>query len=314
MNQLRVGVIGVGHLGRHHARIYSSLSDADLVAIVDIDQARGRAIAEEFAVPFYQHFQHMLSKVDAVSVAVPTSQHFAVVRTCLEAGVHVLVEKPITTNVPDGERLVSLAKDQGCILQVGHVERFNPIMELVRPLIHEPGFLECHRLSPFQPRGTDVDVVLDLMIHDLDMVLSYDLGAVVSVEASGLAVLTEQIDIANARIRFEKGAVATFTASRISTGRLRKCRIFQSRAYLSINYQERQATIHRRNGRTGEKACVETEQFSGSEDEPLQRELLAFLNTVRHQSTPLVSGEDGVASLGLAHQIVTKIHLSTPVV
>ena len=136
MNQLRVGVIGVGHLGRHHARIYSSLSDADLVAIVDIDQARGRAIAEEFAVPFYQHFQHMLSKVDAVSVAVPTSQHFAVVRTCLEAGVHVLVEKPITTNVPDGERLVSLAKDQGCILQVGHVERFNPIMELVRPLIH----------------------------------------------------------------------------------------------------------------------------------------------------------------------------------
>ena len=314
MNQLRVGVIGVGHLGQHHARIYSSLSDANLVAVSDVDQARGELIADQFAVPYCMQFEQMLSDVDAVSVAVPTSQHYEVVRTCLDAGIHVLVEKPITTNVKDGETLITLAKERNCVLQVGYVERFNPIMELVRPLIQEPGFLECHRLSPFQPRGTDVDVVLDLMIHDLDMVLSYNLGSVVSVEASGLAVLTEQIDIANARITFDNGAVATFTASRISTGRLRKCRIFQSQAYLSIDYQDRQATIHRRKGGFGKDSCVGTERFSGSKDEPLERELLAFLVAVKHQTNPLVSGEDGVASLDLAHRILSKIHLSAPVI
>jgi len=308
MEQLKVGVIGVGHLGQHHARIYSGLSEARLVAVSDIDQSRGQSIAKQFHVPHYAQFDRLLSDVDAVSVAVPTSQHYPVVRACLEAGVHVLVEKPITSLVADGQMLVKLAKEHGCVLQVGHVERFNPIFELVRPLIQHPGFLECHRLSPFQPRGTDVDVVLDLMIHDLDIVLSLNLGAIISVEASGLAVLTDQVDIANARIGFVHGSVATLTASRISTGRLRKCRIFQSQAYLSIDYQDRHAMIHRRNGRNEEGGIVKTEQLSGSQDEPLQRELRAFITTINTQTTPLVSGEDGVASLELAHQILTKIH------
>ncbi|GJL62927.1 MAG: UDP-N-acetylglucosamine 3-dehydrogenase [Nitrospirales bacterium] len=310
MDQLKVGVIGVGHLGQHHARIYSGLPEVRLVAVSDIDQSRGQSIANLYHVPHYAQFDRILSDVDAVSVAVPTSEHYLVVRACLEAGVHVLVEKPITSRVDDGQTLVKLAKQHGCVLQVGHVERFNPIVELVRPLIHHPGFLECHRLSPFQPRGTDVDVVLDLMIHDLDIVLSLNLGAIVTIEASGLAVLTDQVDIANARIGFSNGGVATFTASRISTGRLRKCRIFQSQAYLSIDYQDRQAVIHRRNGRNTGVGGVKTEQLSGEQDEPLQRELRAFIASINTQAAPLVSGEDGVASLQLAHQILTKIEMT----
>ncbi len=308
MGSLRVGVIGVGHLGQHHARIYSALSESTLVAVSDIDQFRGESIASQYHAHYCEQIGRLLSMVDAVSVAVPTSQHFSIVCACLEAGVHVLVEKPITSLVEDGHFLVKLAKDRNCILQVGHVERFNPIVELVRPLIHNPGFFECHRLSPFQARGIDVDVVLDLMIHDLDMVLSFNLGSIVSVEASGLAVLTDQVDIANARIEFINGSVATFTASRISTGRLRKCRIFQPQSYLSINYQDRQAVIHRRNGRGGNGSNVQTDQLIGSEDEPLQRELLSFIDAVNRGTTPLVSGEDGVASLDLAHRILTKIH------
>ncbi|GJL50726.1 MAG: UDP-N-acetylglucosamine 3-dehydrogenase [Nitrospirales bacterium] len=311
MDQLKVGVIGVGHLGQHHARIYSGLPEVRLVAVSDIDQSRGQSIAKQYQALHYAQCDRLLSDVDAVSVAVPTSHHYPVVRACLEAGVHVLVEKPITSLVEDGQMLVKLATQHGCILQVGHVERFNPIVELVRPLIHHPGFLECHRLSPFQPRGTDVDVVLDLMIHDLDIVLSLNLGGIVTIEASGLAVLTDQVDIANARIGFANGGVATFTASRISTGRLRKCRIFQSQSYLSIDYQSRQAVVHRRNGRKDEGASVETDQFSGAEDEPLQRELRAFIEAINTRSTPRVSGEDGVASLDLAHRILEKIHMTS---
>ncbi len=307
MEQLKVGVIGVGHLGQHHARIYSTLSDATLVAVLDIDESRGRSIADQYHAKFTSDLSSFLSEVDAVSVAVPTSSHYSVVHACLEAHVHVLVEKPITSLVEDGLRLVDFAKQQHCILQVGHVERFNPIVDLVRPFILNPGFLECHRLSPFQPRGTDVDVVLDLMIHDLDLVLSFDLGSILTVEASGLSVLTGQIDIANARIEFEDGAVATFTASRISTGRLRKCRVFQPDAYLSIDYQNRQAHIHRRKSKDGEVADVQAEQLCGTEDEPLQRELLSFIAAVQSQGRPLVSGEDGVASLELAHRILRKI-------
>ncbi|GJL53139.1 MAG: UDP-N-acetylglucosamine 3-dehydrogenase [Nitrospirales bacterium] len=311
MDQLKVGVIGVGHLGQHHARIYSALPEARLVAISDIDVSRGHAIASQFHVQHHAQFARLLSDVDAVSVAVPTSQHYPVVRACLEAGVHVLVEKPITSGIEDGRTLVKLAKQYKCILQVGHVERFNPIVDIVRPLIQNPGFVECHRLSPFQPRGTDVDVVLDLMIHDLDIVLSLQLGSIVSIEASGLAVLTDQIDIANARIGFANGSVATFTASRISTGRLRKCRVFQPQAYFSIDYQDRQAVIHRRNGRNDGGVSVKTEQLSGGDGEPLQRELQAFLAAINSQSTPLVSGEDGVGSLDLAHQILKNIHVAS---
>ncbi len=311
MDQLRVGVIGVGHLGQHHARIYAACSEAELVAVSDLDESRGRAIASEFHSRYYPTLAQVLPLVDAVSVAVPTSSHFSVVQACLEAGIHVLVEKPITSQVDEGRRLVQLAKERHCQLQVGHVERFNPIVDCVRPFIHNPGFLECHRLSPFQARGTDVDVVLDLMIHDLDMVLSLNLGSIVNVEASGLAVLTDQVDIANVRIVFGNGGVATFTASRISSGRLRKCRIFQPDMYISIDYQERRAVIHRRKYQGDGEGTVDTEQLCGTEGEPLERELLSFIASVTGRSQPLVTGEDGVASLELAHRILTQIHTST---
>ena len=226
-------------------------------------------------------------------------------------GVHVLVEKPITSTVHDGQQLVSLAGQHNCILQVGHVERFNPIIDLIRPFVESPGFLECHRLSPFQPRGTDVDVVLDLMIHDIDLVLSFGLGSITSIEASGLAVLTKQIDIANARIVFENGGVATFTASRVSTGRLRKCRVFQQNAYLSIDYQARQAVMHRRiPGQEGTPE-VETKELYGTDEEPLRRELLSFLMSVKHKTSSGVSDREGLAALELAHQILEKIQNST---
>ena len=307
MNQLKVGVIGVGHLGKHHARIYSDLPEATLVAVSDIDESRGTSIADQYQIKFCSQLTDLLSLVDAVSVAVPTSDHYPVVQACLEAGVHVLVEKPITSTVQDGQKLISSAHLHNCILQVGHVERFNPIIDLIRPFVRNPGFLECHRLSPFQPRGTDVDVVLDLMIHDLDLVLSFGLGPIKSIEASGVAVLTNQIDIANARIVFESGGVATFTASRVSTGRLRKCRVFQRNAYLSIDYQARQAIMYRRiPGRDG-NAEIETKQLSGTEEEPLRRELFSFLTAVNKKTHSGVSGEDGVASLELAHQVLQKI-------
>ena len=310
MDQLRVGVIGVGHLGQHHARIYSTLSEAILVGVSDLDESRGQSIASQYHTQYYSDIDRLLCVVDAVSVAVPTSSHFSVVQACLNAGIHVLVEKPITSLVDEGRCLVQLAKQRHCLLQVGHVERFNPIVDLVRPLVRNPGFLECHRLSPFQARGTDVDVVLDLMIHDLDMVLSLNLGSIVNVEASGLAVLTKQVDIANVRIVFGNGGVATFTASRISTGRLRKCRVFQPDAYISIDYQDRRAIIHRRQCLDEGEGAVETDQLCGTEDEPLQRELLSFIASVKTKTNPLVSGEDGVASLELAHRILTQIHLS----
>ena len=313
MDQLRVGVIGVGHLGQHHARIYAACPEARLVAVSDLDESRGRAIASEFHTRFYSDIEDVFPLVDAVSVAVPTSSHFTVVQACLEAGVHVLVEKPITSLVDEGRRLVLLAKERHCQLQVGHIERFNPIVDRVRPLIHNPGFLECHRLSPFQARGTDVDVVLDLMIHDLDMVLSLNLGAIVNVEASGLAVLTDQVDIANVRIVFGNGGVATLTASRISSGRFRKCRIFQPDAYISIDYQDRRAVVHRRKCQDHGEGVVDTEQLCGTDDEPLQRELLSFIASVTGKSQPLVTGEDGVASLELAHRILTQIHTSISV-
>ena len=311
MNPLKVGVIGVGHLGKHHARIYSDVQEATLVAVSDINESHGISIADQYQVRFCPQLTDLLPLVDAVSVAVPTSDHFSIVQACLEAGVHVLVEKPITSTVQDAQQLVDLADQRNCMLQVGHVERFNPIIDLIRPFIQNPGFLECHRLSPFQARGTDVDVVLDLMIHDIDLVLSFGLGSIQSIEASGLAVLTKQIDIANARIVFENGGVATFTASRVSTGRLRKCRVFQQDAYLSIDYQARQAVMHRRIPGQKDDTEVETKELWGTDEEPLRRELLSFLMSVKDKMHSGVSDREGVAALKLAHQILDKIQTYT---
>ena len=306
-DRLKVGVIGVGHLGQHHARLYSDLSDATLVAVADLETSRGKLIADQYQATYCSDLARLFSMVDAVSVAVPTSEHYDVVKACLQSGLHVLVEKPITSTTVDGHDLVRLAKDNNVVLQVGHVERFNPIVDVIRPYISAPGFIECHRLSPFQPRGTDVDVVLDLMIHDLDMVLSFQLGAVQRVEAVGMAVLTDTIDIANARIEFSQGCVASLTASRVSTGRLRKLRVFQPDKYLTVDYQSREAILHQRMSNTDPESAIQTEHLQGKEDEPLRRELAAFVQAIRTGTASPIPGEEGVASLELAYHVLEEI-------
>ena len=305
---LRVGVIGVGHLGRHHARIYKTLPSVILVGVSDTDPSRGHLVADECGVSYFQDLDELLSLVDAVSVAVPTSAHGVVVTACLQRGCHVLVEKPIASHVWEGEQLVELAKVGGTILQVGHIERFNPIVEVMRPLVNQPGFIECHRLSPFQPRGTDVDVVRDLMIHDLDLLLSLGLGPILQVEARGMPVFTDLPDIANVRILFESGCLANLTASRISTGRLRKIRVYQRDRYLSVDFGGKEAVMNTRRSLEGGTFEVESQHIKGDEGDALTRELGCFIQSILgNPSARGVSGDEGVEALRVASQVVSLI-------
>lgn len=309
MKQLRAGVIGVGHLGQHHARIYASLPGSVLVGVMDVNPERARLIAERHGTRAFADQADLLKQVDVVSVAVPTSFHYPVAKTCLEAGAHVLVEKPIAVEPADAQDLVRVAAEKRRVFQVGHSERFNPIMLEMRPFIQRPVFIECHRLSAFGERGTDVDVVLDLMVHDLDLVLSFDPGPVEEVRAAGVAVLSPNIDIANARIQFQSGCVANLTASRVSTTKMRRLRVFQRDGYVSIDYQARQGMICRRVEKPGERVSLEMEQRQGSDAEPLKLQLEAFLRAVTAGSRPVVSGEDGLAALELAHQVLNAIEV-----
>jgi predicted dehydrogenase len=307
MTTLRAGVIGVGHLGQHHARLYASLPDATLIGVTDQDRERARLIAERHGAQVFEDVPDLLKAVDVVSIAVPTSAHYRVARACLEAGKHVLVEKPIAVKPAEAKELVELAQAKGRRLQVGHSERFNPIMQTMRPHIRRPAFIEAHRMGPYSERGTDVDVVLDLMIHDLDLVLSFNPGPVEEVRAAGVPVLSSTIDIANARIQFQNGCVANLTASRVSLTKMRRLRVFQRDSYVSIDFQSRQGIVGRRSGEPGDKPGFAIEEHKGSDDEPLRLQLESFLRSVRTGSTPVVSGEDGSAALAVAYQILNAI-------
>lgn len=307
MSRFRVGVIGVGHLGQHHARVYASLPECELVGVVDASAERAKLVADRHGVPWHTDPAALLSSVDAVSVAVPTSAHHAVVSACLAAGAHVLVEKPIAVTVAEARDLIEQAARRGRVLQVGHIERFNPVIRAVRPLVGKPGFIECHRLAPFGERGTDVDVVLDLMIHDLDMVLSFGPGPVEEVRAAGVPVLSSTIDIANVRLAFAGGCVVNLTASRVSMTRLRRLRLFQRDAYISVDYQTRQGVICRREAAPGGRPAIKAEQVQGGDEEPLKLELEAFLRAAVEGTRPVVSGEDGLAALELAYQVLESI-------
>jgi predicted dehydrogenase len=307
MTPLRAGVIGVGHLGQHHARLYASLPGSQLIGVVDLSPERGRAIAERHGVRLCQNIEELLPQVDVVSIAVPTSAHYEVARRCLQAGKHVLVEKPLAVMPGEAHELVEIAEARDCRLQVGHSERFNPVMGVMRPHIGRPVFIECHRLSSFSERGTDVDVVLDLMIHDLDLVLSFDPGPVEEIRAAGVAVLSASIDIANARIQFQSGCVANFTASRVSTNKMRRLRLFQPDQYLSLDFQTRQGVICRRQTRAGERPTVTIEQLQGDDEEPLKLQIESFLESVRNGKKPVISGEDGAAAVQVAHDVLRAI-------
>ena len=307
MKQLRAGVIGVGHLGQHHARHYATLPGVTLAGVCDVSPERAKLIADRHGAQAWTDPADLLREVELVSVAAPTSAHAAAARQCLEAGKHVLIEKPIAVTPAEARELIDLAARRGCLLQVGHSERFNPIMQRMRPYIERPAFIEGHRLSAFGERGTDVDVVLDLMIHDLDLVLSFQPGPVEEVRAAGVPVLSPNIDIANARIAFAGGCVANLTASRVSMNKMRRLRFFQRDRYVSIDFQTRQAMVSRRVQGSGPRPTIDMETFQAGDDEPLRLELEAFVHAVATGTRPVVPGEDGEAALNLAARVLEAI-------
>jgi predicted dehydrogenase len=303
--KIRVGVAGVGAIGRNHARIYAELPNAELSAIYDADTERARAIADEFGGTVAGSVGEFIALIDAASVSTPTVTHREIGTALLDAGRHVLVEKPIADTLDDAKALIDLAAARGCVLQVGHIERFNPVMAQLEARLTDPKFLEVHRLSPFPNRSIDIGVVLDLMIHDLEIILHLVDAPIAHIDAVGISVLTTREDIANARIRFANGAVANVTASRISPEKMRKIRVFQSDAYLSLDYQDQSGWIYRKNGLEISREEVEVEK-----DEPLKRELASFIDCAARGSAPKVSGEHGARALDVALEITRIIEAS----
>ena len=298
-----VGVVGVGHLGRHHARLYASFPGAKLVAVVDRDHARAQQIASEHGCEALADASELAGRVTAASVATPTIHHRGVAETLLAAGVDVLIEKPIAPSLEDADAILATASRAGRLVMVGHTERFNPAMAALSRVIDAPRFVEIHRLAGFSARSTDVDVILDLMIHDLDLLLWFDGTEPVSVDAVGVAALTEKIDIANARIRFASGCVANVTASRISAEPLRRIRIFQSRTYVGCDTGERKVERFRLVVGSDKKPSIQHEILPVDHGEPLALELSAFLAAVRSRSVPPIDGLAGRRALELAIRV-----------
>ncbi len=304
---VRIAVIGVGHLGRHHARLLSSLDGADLVAVVDVVPERAAAVAEAAETEALSDYRELFGRVDAVSVAVPTVDHLTVARPFLERGVSVLVEKPMASSLDEADAMLRLAAASGATLAVGHTERFNPAVERALPVLKTPRFIEVHRLSGFPERSLDIDVIFDVMIHDLDILLAVDSSEVVSVEAVGVPVLTSKVDIANARLRFASGCIANVTASRISRDKVRKVRFFQPDMYVSIDYGDQELEIWRLRPRPGDRPAIEGGKLPIERDEPLRRELMDFVDAVRTGRAPTVPGEAGRRALALATRVAETI-------
>jgi predicted dehydrogenase len=325
MEKIKVGVVGVGHLGKHHARVYSQMPEAQLLGVYDTDSEKAQKVAEEFHTRYFENLNDLLEKLDAVSLVVPTIYHYSLALEILSQGKNLLIEKPITETVRQAEELVSLAKAKKLILQVGHIERFNPAFKAIENLKLEPKFIESHRLAQFDPRGTDVAVILDLMIHDLDLILSLVKSEVKRIEAAAVAVISDSEDIANARLTFENGCVANITSSRISAHPLRKMRLFQKNSYISLDFLERSVEIYKLvdadfvppeekekktiignipAGQVGKTIIYEKPEIK-SED-MLTSEIESFLNAVKNKTRPKVSGEDGKKALEVALEIAGK--------
>jgi len=310
MQAVRTAVIGVGYLGRFHAQKYASLPESRLVAVVDADPATRDRVAAEVGCRAVADFRELLGEVDAVSIATPTPGHFAIASECLERGIHVLVEKPVTETLDEARRLVEIAARRGRVLQVGHLERFNPAITALEGTLKTPRFVESHRLAPFKERGTDVNVVLDLMIHDIDLIQSLVRAPIVSIDAIGTSVFSGELDIANARIRYANGCVANTTASRISMKVERKLRLFQDDAYISIDLQQKILTVVRKppEGARAAPGQVSIEERGYEQGDALRLEIEAFLRSVRDGTPPVVSGEDGLHALETALRITELVH------
>lgn len=303
---VRAGVVGVGALGRHHARVWAGVEGASLAGVYDTDAGRAAAVAEQHGCRSYPDLGSLLAETDAVSVAVPTVLHHDVARQAVEAGCSVLVEKPITATLAEADDLVATAAARGAILQVGHIERFNPATAALLTAGRGARFAEVHRLGAFSPRSLDVDVVLDLMVHDLDIVLALDGSEPVQIEAVGVPVLTPRVDIANARLRFASGLIANLTASRVSLEKVRKFRVFAPRTYVSADFTAREAQVYRLEA-DGGTPRIATTRHGAKDQEPLRLQIEAFARSARDRSPALVTGEDGRRVLALALKILERM-------
>lgn len=324
--KVNIGVVGSGHLGKLHAKMFKETENTFLAGIFDINKEKSKAASEEFSVEAYNSLEELLKDVDAVSIAATTSAHYEIAKKCLDEGKHIFLEKPITATIPQAEEIVELANKLKLNLQVGHIERFNPALLSVEKYIDDPKFIQTDRLAQFNPRGTDVAVVLDLMIHDIDIILSLIKSKIKNVEANGVAIVSDNIDIANARIQFENGSVANVTASRISQKKLRKMRLFQRDGYIALDFitgvsemykllsedQEMQPS-YVPFGEIGigvKKKKLVYEQFELKQINALKYELQLFINSIIKNEKPVVSGDDGLRALRIAETIIKKINQS----
>ncbi|CAB1056005.1 Oxidoreductase, Gfo/Idh/MocA family [Olavius sp. associated proteobacterium Delta 1] len=309
MDEIRVGVIGVGYLGKFHAEKYAAMDNVRLVGVADIDQSRAEDLAARLGSRAYAHYLDLLSHVDAVSIVVPTESHFSVGLECLNHGVDVLIEKPMTATLEQADKLIDVAESRDRILQVGHLERFNPAVLALKDVITNPMFIEAHRLSIFKDRSTDVSVVLDLMIHDIDIILNIVKSEIQSIHAAGVPVICEHADIANVRLQFESGCVANVTASRISTKNQRKIRLFQKDAYISVDFTTREITLIRRDENNSDSLVPGTDfqQLSFTEADVLENELASYIQAVRTRNAPVVSGHAGRKALAVALDIMDQV-------
>ncbi len=309
MKKFRVGVIGVGYLGKFHAQKYASMDGVDLVGIVDINKQQAQDIAKDLCTNAYSDYKDLFGKVDAVSIVVPTPVHFAVARDFLENNINVLIEKPMTTSLEDADELIKISESKNLVIQVGHLERFNPAITASKDIIKKPMFIESHRLSIYKERCADVSVVLDLMIHDVDIILNFVRSDIMSIHAAGIPVISEYVDIANARLEFTNGCIANLTASRISTKNERKIRLFQKDAYVSLDFANHKITIIRQGGEGSEGLIpgMEIKQRSFSNSDALEDELKSFVKAVKKCESPEVTGRMGRDALKVALSIMEQI-------
>jgi len=303
MEKIRIAVIGVGSLGIHHARIYSRLKDVELVGICDVNAGRAKKLAKKFKTRFFKDYKELFGQVDGVSIVTPTSTHSEIGKAFLEEGVHVLIEKPITTNLEEADGLLKKARDKNLILQVGHIERFNAGIRAVKSIANNPLFIECHRLSPFKKRALDVGVVLDLMIHDIDIIIDFVNSKVAKIDALGVKILTDKEDLANVRLQFENGTVCNITSSRVANKTMRKIRLFQEDAYISLDYEKQEALVYRKIDKK-----ITRKKISMKKEEPLLLELKSFADCIKENKRPLVSGEEAREALRVALEITKNIN------
>ncbi|MCF6155235.1 MAG: Gfo/Idh/MocA family oxidoreductase [Candidatus Brocadia sp.] len=328
MSRLKVAVVGVGHLGKEHARVYTELPGVELVGVVDIQRKQAEKIARQYNTQCFSNHKEIIDKVAAVSIAVPTKSHYVIAKEFLKQGIHVMIEKPMTGTVSEARELINISKANGLVLQVGYIERFNPAIAAIKKLSINPRFIECHRLSPFTFRSADIGVVLDLMIHDLDIILHITGSKVKKFDAVGVNVISDKEDIANVRIQFQNGCVANVTASRVSLTSMRKMRLFSQDSYISIDYQKKDALIYKKSPQLTLKALnipemdvstiadlksyvfgdlLKIEHIKMDDYEPLRKELESFVNCIVERKEPVVSGEEGLKAIEVANDILCEI-------